>query len=376
MRRFARMSSEHPHIASLKIVCHRPSMFRVVGINLSIFFGLFIVAELIFGDWISSRDFGALDLPRNVQRTFDVQDLTGGGIITYTRDEFGLRGEYGALADIDVLVVGGSTTNELNVDDDLIWTMVLQKHLRSLDARWSVANAGVDGQSTVGHLYNFKTWFPRLEGLEPKYVLALIGVNDVHVDSQRHHDLLTSPDELNDTVQWLKNNSAFYRMHRTVRGMIEAYDAKIVHGNYEPFTGSWQEVTPEEIEIDDAQKQAVDDYGLRVARLIGQINDFGAQAIIVTQSRSSYRVDNGRVFAEVKEGGSLSLGDYYVQSMFNAAAMRACRSHPEAICVDLGRDLRFEDGDFYDWVHTTASGSARIGGYLFEVLRERITPKT
>lgn len=51
--------------------------------------------------------------------------------------------------------------------------------------------------------------------------------------------------------------------------------------------------------------------------------------------------------------------------------MAACRE-VMAVCIDLAAELFFEDGDHYDEVHTTPKGSARIGRYLFEKLKDVI----
>lgn len=350
-------------------------MIRLISINLCVLLGLVLITELVFGDWVSPRDFGSLNLPRNTVRTFDVESLYGGGKITYTRDYYGLRGDYGTLADIDILALGGSTTNELYVDDENIWTAVLQKRLRELNSNWSLANAGAEGQSTLGHLYNFEVWFPNLEGLKPKYVMAFIGVNDLHVEKHAHYDAITTDDDGRNLAQWFKNQSAIYRLYRVVRGIMEAREAKVVHGGNDAHRGPWQEVMPPDLKPDRDLKERIEDYEKRVGQLIERIKAFGASAIIVTQSRSDYRVDNGQVFAALKVDGTSSLGNFVVQSAFNTAAMTACRAHSHTICIDLGRELRFADDDFYDWVHTTASGSARIGNYLFEALKDQITPK-
>ncbi len=350
-------------------------MIRIVGINLLVLLVLALAAELIFGDWITPRDFGALNLPRNSVRTFDVENLYGGGTITHTRDDYGLRGDYDTLADIDILAIGGSTTNELYVDDDAIWTAVLEKNLRTLDSAWDVANAGAEGQSTIGHMYNFEAWFPNLEGLAPKYVIAYIGVNDVAVENHADYDALTTPNDSKNLAQWFKNQSAIYRLYKVVHGMMEARDAKVIHGGGAAYAGPWQEVSPPKLDSNEDFRERVGQYEVRVGKLIDRIEKFGAKAIVVTQSRSGYRVDQGRVFAALHADGTTSMEGYAIQTPFNHAAMRACKKKRNAICIDLGSELRFGDDDFYDWVHTTASGSARIGDYLFDRLKGEIAPK-
>ncbi|MEX2450971.1 MAG: hypothetical protein WD407_08970, partial [Rhodospirillales bacterium] len=73
--------------------------------------------EAIFGNWIFGPQYGFLNIPRNTTRHFDVSAVYGGGRTQYTREKHGLRGDFRNPADIDMLVIGGSTTNELYIDD-------------------------------------------------------------------------------------------------------------------------------------------------------------------------------------------------------------------------------------------------------------------
>jgi len=135
-------------------------------------------------------------------------------------------------------------------------------------------------------------------------------VNDVAVENHADYDALTTPNESKNFAQWFKNQSAIYRLYKVVRGMLEARDAKVIHGGGAAFTGPWQEVPPPSLDGNDDFRERVGQYEVRVGKLI-----------------------------------------------------------------DLGSELRFCDNDFYDWVHTTASGSGRIGDYLFERLKGEIAPK-
>jgi hypothetical protein len=45
----------------------------------------------------------------------------------------------------------------------------------------------------------------------------------------------------------------------------------------------------------------------------------------------------------------------------------------QAICVNLMDEIAFDPGrDFYDSVHTNATGAKMIGEYLYQQLRNRI----
>ena len=70
------------------------------------------------------------------------------------------RGNYNSTADIDILTVGGSTTKQHYIGDGFTWQDILSKNFQSHNEQISVVNAGIDGQSTFGHINNFHDWFP------------------------------------------------------------------------------------------------------------------------------------------------------------------------------------------------------------------------
>ena len=89
-------------------------IWKIIAVNSALIAAVLIVAELIFGSWIFGPDYGVLNIPRNTVRYFDISGLyPANDLATYTRDRYGLRGKYDKPGDIDVLVMGGSTTNEI-----------------------------------------------------------------------------------------------------------------------------------------------------------------------------------------------------------------------------------------------------------------------
>ena len=72
---------------------------------------------------------------------------------------------------IDFLVLGGSTTEEKFIDDNDTWTEKLEKKFIKDGKDIEVVNAGIDGQSTIGHIYNFEKWFPHIKNLNPKFII-------------------------------------------------------------------------------------------------------------------------------------------------------------------------------------------------------------
>jgi len=361
--------------------------FRLIAVNLALLTVFAGLTELVFGSIFFGENYGVLVVDRHVSRRFDATERYGGGITEYLRDEHGLRGKYLDPSKIDILTIGGSTTNEILIDEGKTWSDRLAAEFANAGQPMVVVNAGVDAQSTVGHLKVFDLWFPKIPDFRPRYILGYIGINDLsHLLADRppnKWELMVEP--FKTTKQYLKNNSALYGLYRTAKGMIRARDAMLVHS----FSGGpyeWKEPLSAP-DVDAAEQKLspwLDAYGVRVQKLIHVIRNLGAKPIIVTQHMANYRLRNGRIFGRVvKEGfqdklqgrfvekGSIDVGQYAALMAHNRRAMKVCRD-AKAICIDVSRDLVFEDGDHYDFSHTTPGGSAKLAKFLFEHLKDRI----
>jgi len=357
---------------------------RVVGINTALILGAALLTEIIFGGWVFGENYGLLPISRNFVRHYDISQLYGktaaGEVMAvHKRDEHGLRGDYGAPGDIDILTVGGSTTNEILITEGETWSDRLAQAFADAGRRIKVANAGVDGQSVIGHILDFDLWFPKIPGLKPRYVLALLGINDtVRVTTD---DVWSKSDTMVDTrrgyKRYLMHNSALYALFRNIRGILRARDAKLIH-NQSTLAGSdWRSASPQPdlaaAEQKWAERLSVHEKRLRL--LIGRIRAIGAKPIIVTQSRGDYRLrihaDGIQVLGPMSADGKMGEGPahYANLSAVNRRAMTVCREEG-AICIDLAAELFFEDGDHYDVFHTAPKGSARIGRYLYEKLKD------
>ncbi len=348
-------------------------ILRLVGVNLAAILAVLAVAEALFGSWFSGETLGALSVPRLVERRFDTADLyPGGGTITFRRDRYGLRGEYGRPEDVAVLTIGGSTTNERYVDEGRTWTDVLAAEFARAGQNIRIANGGAEGQSTIGHLRSLENWYPHIPGLRPRWVIAYIGINDQHLRNPDNaaYDRTEASGALARGVQYLANHSALNRARLIIQGMLAARRVAVVHGGLDPKTLVWRDMDlPDPLPpLDPAVEGLRQSYGIRVGQLIRRIREFGAETVIVTQHRGTYRRDGGRLF--LAEGGGLNggLGDWAETTWFNRAAMEACRAEG-AVCIDLGAEIEFRSGDFYDYVHTTPAGSQRVGEFLYSRLK-------
>jgi lysophospholipase L1-like esterase len=344
------------------------SALAVGTINAAVLLAGIVVIELIFGHWFAARPgLALLRVPRNLELAFDDSRIVEkGGVKRYRRDRYGLRGQYDDPSRIDILAIGGSTTNELHVGEGETWTDVLAARFRADRGAFSVVNAGVEGHSTVGHIRSFELWFPNIPGLRARYVLVYVGINDTLVhDEQRglYDELDTRPSLLRRILRHIQDRSVLFDLYRIVAGWQRAWSANVVHGNL-----IWEGVNWEEHALPGPLADAVslkrrDEYGVRLALLIARIRKFDATPIIVTQQRAGYRRSEGRLLLAKGRGFESSIATYQLQTAFNARG---------GICIDLGSELVFAEGDFYDLVHTTAQGSRRIANYLYGALKDLI----
>jgi hypothetical protein len=347
------------------------AVFRVFAINLAILLALVVVAELIFGHWLSGPQYGAMNLPRNVVRHFDTAALyEGGKKIRYSRDEHGLRGTYSDPSNIQILTIGGSTTNQLYIDDEEAWQARLQNLFAGAGQPATVVNAAVDGQSTLGHIAIFDRWFPQIPNLRARYVLAYVGINDEALHDAQQYDAMEPSDFLRRIRYWIANKSAVYDLYRTVKGMITAHRMKLVHGQ-SPLKGlAWARYRPvtDLVEPEGAREADLQSYRERLKVLAGRIRDFGAEPIFVTQPTAQFRIKDGWVWIPVLESEP-SPAHFRTMARFNQATMETCRVL-RALCLDLAREVEFAEEDFYDRVHNTPTGAGKIADYLFSKLKQ------
>lgn len=353
-------------------------ILRVVAVNLGLVVGGLLVAELVFGDWFEEGGLGALRVPRNVHLTHEGEDQQG-STSTYHRDRYGLRGRYKSPAHIDILAIGGSTTNELYVGDGQTWTDGLAANFRNVGRAISVVNAGVDGHSTVGHLESFDRWFPRIPGLKARYILVYAGINDIHLelsDNARYDRLRSNGDGQafwNAVRRYIRDSSALYSAYRSLLGLLRAKRGGLIHRQVD-----WEQVTwvehPEPRSIPPLSETLEGlraGFGERLGMIIERTRGVGAEPIIVTQHRAGYRRSGGRLLAAKGDRWSGELAEYLVQAAFNRRALEVCRAKA-AICLDLAEEVEFQVGDFHDYVHTSPRGSRRIADYLFVKLESLI----
>jgi len=336
--------------------------------------GLLII-ELIFGNWIDPNDLNKLNIIRSKELNLNISDIYVNPYpeIVYTRDKYGLRGSFDNTSEIDILTVGGSTTNQLYIADGKTWQDVIQDRFLSIGKDIKVANAGIDGQSTFGHIKNFEWWFPYIPDLKPKYILFYVGINDFYKDDGYVYDALLDKNKSHGKM--LKDKSAIYNIYRIIN---ETYFARYVYdiGHNVSIDFSKVEWTQIPIQKDYTKlmNKRLNEYAERLTILIAKTREFGSEPIFATQPTRKYRFNKGvieGIKAPFPYDSTLINGvDYYHMMKLQDRTTCLVGSKNQVTCLDMAKGNLWIDEDYYDYIHMTPSGVKRVGEYLFEALIE------
>lgn len=351
--------------------------WRVIAINFAVLLALALAAELVFGQWTAASPWGRLAVPRNVHITIWAAPLyPGGGTFVYRRDAMGFRGPGIVPARISILTMGGSTTNQLYLPEEMTWQAVLERSLRHAGREAVVANAGIDGQSTVGMIADLERWLPNVPQLKPHLVVAYVGINDVYIAGpskaygsgegelrQWRRDSL----QYANVMREIEERSALVGLWTTVAGTIRAHRARLQHHAVDFARAQWTDQPARAVWPADQLEANLTAYKDRLVRIAGLIQHLGARPVFVTQTRADYRLENHRLMgiADVDGPNGVDRGRALVR--FNAATMEVCRDR-QVTCLDLAQEVRFSDGDFYDYEHNTPQGAEKIGRWLADKL--------
>lgn len=342
-----------------------------------------IVLELVFGQWLRQGSWSRaerLNVVRDKRIRYDVTHIYGAGApaITYTRDANGLRGDCTEPRLVRLLTIGGSTTDQVYIDDGATWQSQLQRRIGAARGgeRWCIANAGVDGHSTFGHLAAFEQWFPLIPELKPDYYLLYIGVNDAAFRIER------SASDENERVAagWLgplklavRNNSALYALW--ARATTSRRDAPLfaAHKLLFPTDGHYTS-TATSPGVDEPLQRGAQAFRERLARLLRAIQDRGGKAICVSQPSIVYRQFDGawRGIPDVFVFGGRQYNGLDYRASLHALNGVMASDCPAAggYFVDLEAKA-FAPSDYYDAVHMNPAGAEKLGAYLFEEFRRQ-----
>jgi lysophospholipase L1-like esterase len=354
-----------------------PKKLKLILINIVILLIGVLIIELCFGGWLSnSNQLSNLGIIKDVKFEFDVSYLyqRDNPIITYTRDKYGLRGvsTYNEPEKINILTVGGSTTDQRYLDDSQTWQEVLEKELQQNGKQLYVSNAGVDGQSTYGHLKSTEIWFPKVEKLKPEIILFYVGINDFFtINGDSKYDNIQELESRGFKSQ-IKDKSVLYNAYRKLKGMQKATKFEVGHRiiNFARIPYTKEEVVNEKL-LEIYGKANLKGFKRRIQKLVDYTKRMNAIPIFITQPTLHYKIRNGVVFGteniQYLEDKYAYNGVGYLKLLnkLNDAMKEVAGS---TSVIDLTNDEDWNIIDFYDYYHMTPTGAKKLGEKIYQKL--------
>ena len=163
------------------------NLTKIFLVNIGIFLFCVLIIEIFFGYWFSKHNFGPYMREHRLKKnpvTLIYNDVKYDYI--YKRNYHGFRGEEIDPSLIDAVIIGGSTIDERYKPSEFTITGNLNVLLKNKGYNFKITNAGIEGQSTYGHIYNFEHWFPKLKNFSPKLYIFYVGPSDYGMPLNRY----------------------------------------------------------------------------------------------------------------------------------------------------------------------------------------------
>ncbi len=307
---------------------------------------------------------GSIVLPRNETYEIEIKDIPGlDRHVLHTKNSLGFRGE--ELRDDHqqrVICMGGSTTECFYLNDGKDWPNVLGKRLRGTHPLLWLNNAGMDGQSSFGHLVMLKQYILQLK---PDYIILMCGLNDIGLQRPGTFDTY------NNT--WFRKVYNFLELPSTIVNIIRASDAKKAGLNHRFF----KEIDKEEklvlsdsqiLEQLNEQKKFLPAYRQRITEFAKVCSENNIKLIFVSQSilfsdEPDMLTDVN--LGEIKTGNTNGKGKSLMLKMYNKATFEVAEKMKVPF-INLSSRLPKDSRFFYDGYHFTNDGADLTGDILFD----------
>ena len=136
---------------------------KIISINFFIFIILVVIIELLFGYWFDKNNLGPYVREHRLRKTNYITTFENKQYnFTYERNYYGIRGEAVPTEKIDIIMVGGSTTDERYKPIEFTIAEQISLELKKQDINTRIFNLGIEGQTSIGHLVNIDYWFKKI----------------------------------------------------------------------------------------------------------------------------------------------------------------------------------------------------------------------
>lgn len=291
--------------------------------------------------------------------------------VIHTKNSLGFRGE--ELPEyfekyLSMITVGGSTTECFNLNDGKDWPALLQKKLEEkYDHVW-INNAGFNGHSTFGHLILLNDYISKVK---PKYVLYLVGCNDVGRDDLNKFDQMHIKSEYLSWRNWIYKNSELAGLVINIIRTYNAYSNRLAPGYLKFEEAPTVEMSEREIENEvEKQEEYLRGYRSRLNTVVENTRKWEMEPILITQPCAlGEGIDpkTGVDLEKIKVCGMHGKTYWQILEQYNEVT-RKIGMRTNTMVIDLANKLPKNTIYFYDCLHFTNTGSEKVAEIIFQDL--------
>ena len=330
---------------------------KTIFYNLIILLVLLVLGESIFGYWFTKDNFGIYmkserDKNWKTSSTFNNKEYS----FFYKRNFYGFRGDEFNPKNVKVIFEGGSTGNQRFTPENLTIVGQLNQKFLSEKINVNIYNASTDGKSLRGIIYDFIHWFPRINNLNPEYVIFYLGINEHLVADESgvyEFDLNIEKKKFDRFRDYIKNNSFFYRRYMKIKKKYFPKDTSGYFFNneklYDNFTyTSYNQAKNFKREISEEDNKLLIQLDKRLLVLKNIVKSNNLIPIFITQ---------------VAYDGLRDQKLFLVNERLKKFSI-----HNNYHLIKLDEIIEMELDDFYDTAHTTPKGSKKIAETIYPYL--------
>jgi len=294
--------------------------------------------------------------------------------IIHTKNSLGFRGpekpkDFSQY--LSIIAVGGSTTECYYLPDNETWPYQLGEKLNgSLSNVW-VNNAGLDGNSTFGHIVLLEDFLIKIK---PKIALFLVGINDVARDDMNDFDKERNLSNSNGLKSVLRHSEIVYLAANIAR-VFHASRSKISHGIIDFAKARYFTVTDSDIKAETERHRLkyIPAYKERLIKIISLCRANNIEPVIISQPSLI-----GKGFDDIT-GANLETIEYdkningrmqwEILQQYNAAAADVCREKG-VFFISLADKMPKSSNYFYDNYHFSGKGAVKVA----EIIASELSP--
>jgi lysophospholipase L1-like esterase len=303
-------------------------------------------------------------------------------VVVHQRNSLGFRGPEPPAdfaRDLTIVTVGGSTTECFDLAEDRTWPHDLGVNLKRRFKDLWLNNAGLSGNSTFGHYILMKDYLVKLR---PKVVIFLVGINDLGIRGERDFDQRIHDVNFRSLERFLASAAVHSELATAALNLYRYYFPKSVMINNQNDPQETDLTKLRHFEVSAAARTAIlkehrdhylRPYKSRLEKLLAICREHQIAPVLVTQPvlygegvDAATGVDLGHRFVAQDMDGATA---WQVLELYNGVTREVGREQG-VLVIDLAREMPKNSAYYYDLMHFTNAGAAKVA----DLIEAQLTP--